>query len=310
MNPLNDGLAAAATRRSVSRKRLSFMARFGASGAMLLLHSEAALASPYADLVWDYSQGTATTSNGSTFSDPAKALGAPDTNASLTAPSTEVYQLGQRGFITLGFSQPIANKAAGQIVGNPAGVDFVVFGNAFEQVFVGSGSYFREPGFVEVAQKNPDGSPGTFYFLVPDILPSALVGGTTANQNGDTGPGATLPAGYADVHPVDGAGNHLIAPDQAGSAGGDGFFLEKAILQSAPGVPLLDGLGQYQYVTLDHVDFVRITDALPSDGSTALGGYTTDVDAVVALPVPEPALAGWLAAAMLLLRGRKGRCPC
>ena len=66
-----------------------------------------------------------------------------------------------------------------------------------------------------------------------------------------------MPVGYADVRPVDGSGNHMIAPEQAGSAGGDGFLLERAVLQSSPGVPLLDGSGNVQYVALDQADFVR-----------------------------------------------------
>ncbi len=279
--------------------------------ALLILVAGRASASPgdpYADFVLAYSPGGLTESpvgSGNFFNSAAEALGGPDAAARPTVPSGHVVQLGQGGSLTLGFDDPIVNKAAGARADNPLGVDFVVYGNAFEQGFSGSGLYFREPGFVEVAQKQAGGGPGTFYLILPDKLPANLVGGV------DSGSGATLPAYYADVHPVDGSGNTLIAPEQAGSAGGDAFILERAVLESSPGVPLLDGQNNPQFVALDHVDFVRITDAIVNDGDAQIGGYTTDIDAVVALPaVPEP---GMLAAGLVFLvvfgRGARGACP-
>jgi len=113
---------------------------------------------------------------------------------------------------------------------NPLGYDLTIFGNAFEAGYGGSGVYFREPGFVEVARKNAAGQPDTWYLLLPDRAPSSLVGGR------DSGPGSVY-AGYADVSPVNGAGNPLLPPDADGSAGGDGILLEWAVRQASPGVP-------------------------------------------------------------------------
>ncbi|HYE20919.1 MAG TPA: hypothetical protein VEA69_20910 [Tepidisphaeraceae bacterium] len=270
-------------------------------------------AGPYASGVYAHHQGPATVSAESTpgnviiYDDPTKALGAPDASAGPTVPSTQVFQLGQRGFVTLTFDEPVWNKLPGQIATNPAGADFVVFGNAFELGFVGSGSFFREPGFVEVAQKNPDGTPGPFYLLLsPYKAPAALVGGSD-DVVGDSGPMGGVYDGYADVHPVNGAGDPLIAPDQPGSAGGDGFFLEWAVVQSSPGVPALVG-GLPQFVALDHADFVRITDAIETDGATQLGGYTTDIDAVVNLPaVPEPGAWGLVVIGVTVTMRRRAR---
>ncbi|HZZ44566.1 MAG TPA: hypothetical protein VFE58_16640 [Tepidisphaeraceae bacterium] len=259
------------------------------------------LASPWADTVYNYSPGATQESprgSGNFFTDPSQALGPVSPLASDTNPSTAVVQLGQAGSITLGFNSPILNNLPDpSSPTNPNGVDFTIFGNSFEEGFAGSGTYYREPGFVEVARKNPDGTPGPFYLLLPAKLPADMIGGV------DTGPGTTLLAGYADEHPVNASGDPTLPPDNPLSAGGDAFSLESAVLESSPGVPALLN-GQPQFISLPSVDFIRITDVLPNDGDSITGFYTTDIDAVIDLPgtVPEPTLLLLLPSLMLVRR--------
>jgi hypothetical protein len=235
--------------------------------------------------------------SGAYYTNPHLALGPVSPLASREVPSTDVVQLGQGGSIVLSFDGPILNKIPDPASSNPLGYDFVIFGNAFEAGFVGSGIFFREPGYVEVARRGADDRPGEWFLLLPDKWPADLVGGL------DSGPGALF-SGYADVSPVRGDGNPLLPPDHPDSAGGDGFFLERAVRQLAPGVPRLDDQGQPIFVTLNSVDFIRITDAILNDGGPT-GFYTTDIDAAINLPgtVPEPsAMLPLIAAAVIGLR--------
>lgn len=268
------------------------------AAATLSVCASAQADSPWATRYTDYLPGTLNTGAGSSFNDPTQALGVLDQNVSNGSQSTAVVQLGQRGSIVLGFDHSITNnRADASNAGNPTGFDFTIYGNAF----TAGANVYREPGFVEVAQ-DVNGSPGTWYLLLPEKLPSAMVVGT------DTGTGSSLLYGYADEHPVNYQGDVSLATDVTGSAGGDGFKLEWAVLESSSGVPLLDGSGNPTFVTLNSIDWIRITDVLPSDGQFATGAITTDIDAVydlVGTPVPEPVTIMLLPAAMLLRRRRQ-----
>lgn len=267
------------------------------AAAMLSVCASAQADSPWATRYRDYHPGTLNTGAGSAFDDPTQALGELDMNVSSGNGSTNVVQLGQGGSIVLGFDHAITNNRPDPSNPyNPSGFDFTIFGNAF----LAGASVYREPGFVEVA-KDVNGSPGEWYLLLPAKLPADMVGGV------DTGTGTSLLDGYADERPVNYQGDVTLAPDVAGSAGGDGFKLEWAVLQSAPGVPLLDANDQPIFVALDSIDWIRITDVLPNDGQFATGAITTDIDAVYDLdgtPAPEPS-AVLLAPTLLLLRRRR-----
>ena len=270
------------------------------AAAMLSACASARADSPWASRYRDYLPGTLNTGAGSSFDDPQQALGVMDQNVSNGSQSTAVLQLGQRGSVVLGFDHSIRNNAVdANNTSNPTGFDFTIYGNAF----TAGVNVYREPGFVEVAQ-DVNGSPGTWYLLLPEKLPSEMVVGT------DTGTGSSLLAGYADEHAVNYQGNVALAPDVTGSAGGDGFKLEWAVLESASGVPVLDGLGNPTYVTLASIDYIRITDVLSNDGQFGTGSITTDIDAVYDLdgtPVPEPATAALLLPIGLLIRRRRPR---
>ncbi len=278
---------------------------------LLTLTAPVVAANPWADTVFNYSPGSLQTigsdpENQSLFNDPSQALGAISPSANPLVASTAVVQLGQRGSITLGFDEPVLNNVPDSESTNPLGFDFTVFGNAIELGFLGFGQFYREPGFVEVAQKLPNGQPGEWFLILPTKLPSELVYGI------DTGVGAIQLPSYADVSTVNGTGNPLLPPGSSGSAGGDGFLLERAVRQTSSGVPLELSQGTYDFVSLGSIEFVRITDALASDASGQVNGVstgliTTDIDAVIDLPgtVPEPAALSMLAGLTWVLSRRR-----
>ncbi len=116
--------------------------------------------------------------------------------------------------------------------------------------------------------------------------------------SGDISASACLFDGFADTVPAQGSalqtvltsGNldDLVLDDPATFAieglGGSGIDLSRAVRQSSPGIPLLEG-DQFQFVELAHIDLLRITDAKPADlHPGALGGVTTEVDGVIVLP--------------------------
>jgi len=276
------------------------------SFAFVLLAASAASSAavdPWADVVHAYNPGNLTALVGGFYNDPSLALGAVSVDAARLSQSTDVVQLGDGGSVTLFFDEPILNNIPYAGSTNPLGYDFTVFGNAFEAGEIGTGIFFREPGFVEVAEALPNGQPGTFYLIRPDKLPANL---TAA----DRGPGTALNAFYADVHWVDGTGNPLLPPGAAGSAGGDGFLLERGVAQTSPGVPLLVG-GQFVPVSLASIQFLRITDAILGDRVPGLGFLSTDIDAAIDLPgttaqaVPEPMSLGVFWVAAVLRRRRR-----
>jgi hypothetical protein len=82
----------------------------------------------FATSVVDYNPGTGFAAG---FTNPAAALGAPSSSASVTpfAPpfsKSQIVSIGTNGWLTLEFNPPIINDPS-----NPFGLDFLVFGNSF-----------------------------------------------------------------------------------------------------------------------------------------------------------------------------------
>ncbi|UCD28891.1 MAG: hypothetical protein JSV03_17745 [Planctomycetota bacterium] len=66
--------------------------------------------------------------------------------------------------------------------------------------------------------------------------------------------------------------------------GGTGIDLNRAVVQSSPGIPAMNG-NHFQFVQLDHIDLLRITDARSDDiHPYGLGPITTEIDGVIVLP--------------------------
>jgi len=116
--------------------------------------------------------------------------------------------------------------------------------------------------------------------------------------SGDLSISASLFDGFADSVPANGAvlatiisSNDLadvVLDDPASYAieglGGSGIDLSRAVLQTSPGIPAIAG-DQFQFVQLDYIDLIRITDAKGNDMHPGpLGAITTEVDGVIVLP--------------------------
>lgn len=255
-----------------------------------------------------------------------------------------VVSLGQGGSITLGFHTPVANQPA--TAQNPWGYDMLVVGNAFQGANAITPEFdlgrFNEPGFVEVARDDGTGQPDTWHLILPrlfatrdglhdgekpmDFTPDQLTEPTvnannTVTASGDVGVSSSLFDGFVDAVPFNGSVFEtalnsgrladLVLDDpstfEIEGLGGAGIDLDRAVLQSEPGVPLLDTDGQFQFAQISGIDFLRITDARESDSLPELGAVTTEVDGVIVLPqIPEPS-TGLLAAAGLLARGTRRR---
>lgn len=303
----------------------------------------------FADTAVAYSQGTAAsagfTDPDAALGAPntGHTVGVPGNNNLDGSPA--VVSLGQAGSLTLGFSAPVIDQPAS--AANPFGYDLLVVGNAFQGGATalpgGVPARFQEPGFVEVALDDGGGSPEWFLILPRllsfdpalrpgaspplDLAPDAITPPTVGafgvlEAPGDSGNSVSLFDGVADATPFDGAAfaaiadaSQVVLDDPATFAveglGGTGIDLSRAVRQdpSDPGTPELDLAGAFQFVSLDAINRIRITDALADDIlAGGLGAVTTEVDAVVVLPnlVPEPGFFAVLAVvgSFAVLRGK------
>jgi len=284
----------------------------------------------YADRVVNFHQGPDAVLF---FDDSATAVGQPSLEHTATVPANAdadgnptLVSLGQGGTLVLGFDQPVPDQ--GPSPANPYGYDLLVWGNCMQGGGTISGR-FAEPGFIEVAQADAAGDPIEWFL----ILPRLFTGGTAS----DLPPGLLTAAhaynttalldGLADTVPANGAAlagylasgdlADLVLDDPATFAvegvGGAGVDIARAVRQSAPGVPLLDGLANPQFIALPSIDLLRITDAGDDDLlPNFLGAVSTEVDGVIVLPsmasqAPEPATLAFLAAGAAGLMARRRR---
>ena len=258
---------------------------------ILLLAASAVWGSPFASEVIDYSPGPGQFVKNRLYNDPARALGAP-MGLYVDVPCNDsLVTLGDGGSITLAFDEPVRDDPK-----NPYGLDFIVFSNA---MFVGGDPYYRfqEPAFVEIS---PDGE--HWYLILPNILPADLA------PNVDTGNSETPLKGYAEFTPTVGLPQDLETPyfdatrtveqlytvperpynpdDEESlefdkvSGGGDAFDIADAVVETLPGVPALDGKGNFIKANLTEFRYIRLTDAIVGDGSQLLGEMSAEIDAV------------------------------
>jgi hypothetical protein len=212
------------------------------------------------------------------FFQPDLALGPIAETVNPLSGSLHVVSIGQNGYLTLAFDEPVAN--------HPGQPDFIVYGNAFYSNSV-ERVHFQEPGWVEVGlDLNKNGQPDNgepFYLLglgmepAPGSPPQFPI---PSEYSGNVDHELLPTAGYCDVTPVRGSGDPRIPDDPMapglteGSAGGDAFDLDWAVDET--GTP----------VDLEAVDFIRIHNAFAgTDNVGAPGASSTEVDAVADLPV-------------------------
>jgi len=270
----------------------------------------APVADPFADVVVGYMPGPSWYNYpGSIWIDPQNALGAPHgkyvNEPYYSDTDTPVVTLGDGGTITLAFCTPVVDDPR-----NPYGLDFIVFSNAH---FVGYNPNLRwqELAFVEISQ---DGS--TWYLIKPSIFPANLRACTNGDPNPDphnydVGKSYTAVYGYAEYTPTVGLPQELAyppfpnvsrtteelytVPDRpanirclgycgtAGfdyvSGGGDAFDIADAIVETAPGVPLMVDNSTVP-AGIDWFRYVRLTDARTGDAFGVLKDVSADIDAV------------------------------
>jgi hypothetical protein len=224
------------------------------------------------------------------FTDPALALGGPRGGGTDSA-STDVYNLGNGGSLTLGFDTP---TSVGVITNGP-GFDFIVSENAFYKNGDPTQS-FAELMWVDVS------SDGTNFSRFPAF----------SDTPQSVGPFGTIDPGdaifFAGARPVlANVAENTIDPFNRLTAGGDAFDLTWLA-----GDPFVEqGL-----VDLNHIRFVRLADVI-GDGSqldglgrpifdpTGPGIGGADVDAVSVINgthLPEPTVLPLAGFAVLLFR--------
>ena len=261
---------------------------------------------PFADTVISYSPGPSWYNYpGSEWTVPAKALGAPVGGYVNMPDNSSIVTLGDGGKITLAFNTPIEDDPH-----NPYGLDFIVFSNA---QFMGTNYLLRwqELAFVEISQ---DGS--TWYLIKPSIYPANLRacinGGSNPDpRNYDVGKSYTAVSGYAEYTPSVGLPQDLVRspfpgvsrtaeelytvperPSISGdnsvtstikfdyvSGGGDAFDIADAIVETAPGVPLIVNNATVP-AGIHSFAFVRLTDARTGDAWAELKDVSAEIDAV------------------------------
>jgi len=280
----------------------------------LLMHTATAQAAPvvdpFADTVVNYAPGPSWYNYpGSIWTVASNATGAPhgkyvnETYYSDT--DTPVVTLGDGGAITLAFNTPVEDNPR-----NPYGLDFIVFSNAY---FVGANPRLRwqELAFVEISQ---DGL--NWYLIKPSIYPADLriCTGNVPNpdpRNYDVGKSYTAVTGYAEYTPTVGLPQDLqyspfpgvsrtaeelyTVPDRPSnlrslgfttwsgfdyvSGGGDAFDIANAIVETAPGVPLIVNNSTVP-AGIHSFSFVRMTDARVGDTWQDLKEVSAEIDAV------------------------------
>ena len=224
------------------------------------------------------------------FTDPALALGGPR-GGGTTSASTDVYNLGNGGSITLGFDTP---TSAGAIT-NGLGFDFLVNENAFLRAGDPHAS-FAELMWVEVS------SDGSHYARFPAFSDTAA----------PVGPFGVLDPGdvffFAGARPVlANVDENTIDPFDRLVAGGDPFDLNWLVGDPSVEQGLVD-LNSIRYVRLVDV----IGDGTQLDGlgrpiydPTGPGIGGADVDALSVINgthLPEPAFLPLAGVAIYLLR--------
>ncbi|MEN1679491.1 MAG: PEP-CTERM sorting domain-containing protein [Planctomycetota bacterium] len=251
---------------------------------MCVLASTAA-ADPWADAVVEYDAGS---NPGAGFTDPTTALGIPTrvtTTSFGSGPVTpffpvggndEAVSIGEGGSLTVRFDTPVKDA-----VGNPFGIDLLVFGNAF---LFGSEfpitptttvtGFFDEGGVISVSED------GVAFTEVTGVSADALY--PTVGFRGFDGGGLSN-----FLLPVDPSYDPLgdtpaeVYAAYAGSGGGAGIDI--------------GALGFSQ------ISFVRVTNPLGS-------GVTPEIDAFADVQVPEPSSLACLAIAAMTARlGRRRR---
>lgn len=230
----------------------------------------------FADSVVSYTEGAGVNSG---FNNPSSALGAPATQTvdpdpvyggtypvdPFDAPylSSQIVGIGTGGSLTLQFNSPIQNN-----LGNPFGLDFIIFGHAGFNITNGDysgggitdGSLYTGGTSDVRVSVSADGI--NFYTLNPALTPQ--VDSLTPTDGGGN---PFLPVNPS-LTAADFAGQDLagIRALYAGSAGGAGFSLAWAI----------NGSGQS--ISLPSVDYIRLE--VLGDGSPAY------IDAVSVVPEP------------------------
>lgn len=256
---------------------------------LLIALATAAQAYPFADGVIAYVPGPGQWVGNSQFNDPSRAQGRPYGGGTSVPDLTSLVTLGDGGFLTLVFNQPIVDNP-----NNPHGFDFIVFSNA---TFVGGDPSYRwqELAFVEISQDNVE-----WFLIPPSKLPSELVP-PGSGAEGDTGQSHTMVRNYAEytptlVLPANRAPQEFYTiPDRqsyegdpqsllidAISGGGDAFDIAQAVRQVSPGVPLYDS-GKMVPAGTTWFRYIRITDALLGDSQGLLGEISAEIDAVAAV---------------------------
>ncbi|CAN5862554.1 hypothetical protein BH11PLA1_BH11PLA1_09700 [soil metagenome] len=124
-----------------------------------------AAGSPFATRVLAYDPAPGQNVRSAAYNDPVRALGAPVGGGLYAPENSKVVTLGGfGGSIVLGFAAPILNLAAS--AANVAGVDFIVYGNAFYLDEYG-GRAFAEAGVIEVSRDdNHNGLADDAWYLI------------------------------------------------------------------------------------------------------------------------------------------------
>ena len=249
-----------------------------------------ARASAFATGVVGYDAGSA---GGSGFNDPGTALGSPERFTGegifpgVVSPfnpvfgTDEIVQIGEGGFLTLQFNEPITDDAS-----HPFGVDFIVFGNG---------------GFIDGDFPNGTVADSAATFGLDDVLIEVSEDGTTFHSLGTFSEGMYPAMGYVDAGPFDNTPGSIWTdfqqpPDPALT------LADFAGMTYDQLVALYDGSGGGTPVDiaasgLSEVSFIRFS--VPVSG-------TVEIDAVSR--VPEPTAMGFLLAGGMAAfrRGRRG----
>lgn len=254
----------------------------------LLVTPLASAADPWADRVVSFNTGTGGTPG---YTDPGVALGSPERvtgegfgfTGSVTPFNTpfgtdEIFSMGQGGWLTLAFDEPVTNDAA-----NPYGIDLLVFGNAFfyDAFFAPVANLIGDDGgLIEVS------TDGTSWTIVPNTSADGLFPtlGFIDETNPFGGAAGLIPTDF--TRPVDPAFNWVgsdlaqLVAGYNGSGGGTGVDI--------------GALG------LSSISYVRLS--LPQGFS---GNIEIDALSDVS-PIPTPATALLFAALPMMFRRSRG----